>query len=154
MGAATFRHAAAAFRSDNAGDRAALEDLMAVTGGESQRSRPGRGEQQAERRDPARNAPGYDRASLGRRHAHSRRNHQGWVRADRRHCGHALQRENPSGGRCGLYGRSYGTIEPRDTLSRGLVTNREILSRAGPPLWELYAVPARRAASRRAVRSS
>ena len=33
MGAATFGHAAAAFRSDNAGDRAALEDLMAVTGG-------------------------------------------------------------------------------------------------------------------------
>ena len=33
MGAATYGHAASQFRSDNAGDRAALEDLMAVTGG-------------------------------------------------------------------------------------------------------------------------
>ena len=33
MGAATYGHAAAAFRSANAGDRAALEDLMQVTGG-------------------------------------------------------------------------------------------------------------------------
>ena len=33
MGASTYGHAAAAFRSDNAGDRAALEDLMSVTGG-------------------------------------------------------------------------------------------------------------------------
>ena len=33
MGAATYGHAAGKFRSDNAGDRAALEDLMAVTGG-------------------------------------------------------------------------------------------------------------------------
>ena len=33
MGSATYAHAAAAFRSDNAGDRAALEDLMQVTGG-------------------------------------------------------------------------------------------------------------------------
>ena len=33
MGAATYGHAAAAFRSTNAGDRAALEDLMSVTGG-------------------------------------------------------------------------------------------------------------------------
>ena len=33
MGSATYAHAAKAFRSDNAGDRAALEDLMAVTGG-------------------------------------------------------------------------------------------------------------------------
>ena len=33
MGAASYGHAAAAFRSDNAGDRAALEDLMGVTGG-------------------------------------------------------------------------------------------------------------------------
>ena len=33
VGAATYAHAAKAFRSDNAGDRAALEDLMSVTGG-------------------------------------------------------------------------------------------------------------------------
>ena len=33
MGSATYAHAAAAFRSDNAGDRAAIEDLMQVTGG-------------------------------------------------------------------------------------------------------------------------
>ena len=33
VGAATYGHAAAAFRSANAGDRAALEDLMQVTGG-------------------------------------------------------------------------------------------------------------------------
>ena len=33
MGSATYAHAAAAFRSDNAGDRAAIEDLMSVTGG-------------------------------------------------------------------------------------------------------------------------
>ena len=33
MGAATYGHAAAQFRSDNAGDRAALEDLMTATGG-------------------------------------------------------------------------------------------------------------------------
>ena len=33
MGAATYAHASAAFRSDNAGDRAAIEDLMQVTGG-------------------------------------------------------------------------------------------------------------------------
>ncbi len=33
MGAATYGHAAAAFRSANAGDRAALEDLMQVSGG-------------------------------------------------------------------------------------------------------------------------
>ena len=33
MGAATYGHAAAAFRSANAGDRAALEDLMSVTAG-------------------------------------------------------------------------------------------------------------------------
>ena len=33
MGASTYGHAAAAFRSTNAGDRAALEDLMQVTGG-------------------------------------------------------------------------------------------------------------------------
>ena len=33
MGAATYGHAAGVFRSTNAGDRAALEDLMAVTGG-------------------------------------------------------------------------------------------------------------------------
>ena len=33
MGAATYGHAASAFRSDNAGDRAALEDLMFGTGG-------------------------------------------------------------------------------------------------------------------------
>ena len=33
MGAATYGHAASAFRSDNAGDRAALEDLMSGTGG-------------------------------------------------------------------------------------------------------------------------
>ena len=33
MGASTYAHAAKAFRSDNAGDRAALEDLMQVTGG-------------------------------------------------------------------------------------------------------------------------
>ena len=33
MGAATYGHAAGKFRSDNAGDRAALEDLMGVTGG-------------------------------------------------------------------------------------------------------------------------
>ena len=33
MGAATYGHAAAAFRSTNAGDRAALEDLMSVTSG-------------------------------------------------------------------------------------------------------------------------
>ena len=33
MGSGTYGHAAAQFRSDNAGDRAALEDLMAVTGG-------------------------------------------------------------------------------------------------------------------------
>ena len=33
MGSATYGHAAAAFRSANAGDRAALEDLMSVTGG-------------------------------------------------------------------------------------------------------------------------
>ena len=33
MGAATYGHAAAEFRSDNAGDRAALEDLMNATGG-------------------------------------------------------------------------------------------------------------------------
>ena len=33
MGAATYGHAAGKFRSDNAGDRAALEDLMSVTGG-------------------------------------------------------------------------------------------------------------------------
>ena len=33
MGAATYGHAAAAFRSTNAGDRAALEDLMQVTSG-------------------------------------------------------------------------------------------------------------------------
>ena len=33
MGSASYGHAAAAFRSDNAGDRAALEDLMGVTGG-------------------------------------------------------------------------------------------------------------------------
>ena len=33
MGAGTFAHAAKQFRSDNAGDRAALEDLMAATAG-------------------------------------------------------------------------------------------------------------------------
>ena len=33
MGSGTYAHAAKAFRSDNAGDRAALEDLMQVTGG-------------------------------------------------------------------------------------------------------------------------
>ena len=33
MGASTYGHAAGKFRSDNAGDRAALEDLMQVTGG-------------------------------------------------------------------------------------------------------------------------
>ena len=33
MGAATYGHAAGVFRSDNAGDRAALEDLMGVTAG-------------------------------------------------------------------------------------------------------------------------
>ena len=33
MGAGTYGHAASAFRSANAGDRAALEDLMQVTGG-------------------------------------------------------------------------------------------------------------------------
>ena len=33
MGAATYGHAAGVFRSSNAGDRAALEDLMQVTGG-------------------------------------------------------------------------------------------------------------------------
>ena len=33
MGAGTYGHAAGAFRSANAGDRAALEDLMSVTGG-------------------------------------------------------------------------------------------------------------------------
>ena len=33
MGASTYGHAAGAFRSANAGDRAALEDLMGVTGG-------------------------------------------------------------------------------------------------------------------------
>ena len=33
MGAETYGHAAGVFRSDNAGDRAALEDLMQVTGG-------------------------------------------------------------------------------------------------------------------------
>ena len=33
MGSATYAHAAAQFRSDNAGDRAAIEDLMSVTGG-------------------------------------------------------------------------------------------------------------------------
>ena len=33
MGSATYAHAAAAFRSDNAGDRAAIEDLSTVTAG-------------------------------------------------------------------------------------------------------------------------
>ena len=33
MGAASYGHAASQFRSDNAGDRAALEDLMSVTSG-------------------------------------------------------------------------------------------------------------------------
>ena len=33
MGSDTYAHAAGVFRSDNAGDRAALEDLMSVTGG-------------------------------------------------------------------------------------------------------------------------
>ena len=33
MGAETYGHAAGVFRSDNAGDRAALEDLIQVTGG-------------------------------------------------------------------------------------------------------------------------
>ena len=33
MGSGTYAHAAKQFRSDNAGDRAALEDLMAVTAG-------------------------------------------------------------------------------------------------------------------------
>ena len=33
MGAPTYGHAAGQFRSNNAGDRAAVEDLMAVTGG-------------------------------------------------------------------------------------------------------------------------
>ena len=33
MGSSTYGHAAGVFRSDNAGDRAALEDLQAVTGG-------------------------------------------------------------------------------------------------------------------------
>ena len=33
MGSATYGHAAGVFRSSNAGDRAALEDLMSVTGG-------------------------------------------------------------------------------------------------------------------------
>ena len=33
MGSETYGHAAGVFRSDNAGDRAALEDLMSVTGG-------------------------------------------------------------------------------------------------------------------------
>ena len=33
MGSATYGHAAGVFRSTNAGDRAALEDLMSVTGG-------------------------------------------------------------------------------------------------------------------------
>ena len=33
MGSATYAHASGVFRSDNAGDRAALEDLMGVTGG-------------------------------------------------------------------------------------------------------------------------
>ena len=33
MGSATYAHASGKFRSDNAGDRAALEDLMSVTGG-------------------------------------------------------------------------------------------------------------------------
>ena len=33
MGSGTYAHASGVFRSNNAGDRAALEDLMAVTGG-------------------------------------------------------------------------------------------------------------------------
>ena len=33
MGSASYAHAAKQFRSDNAGDRPAIEDLMAVTGG-------------------------------------------------------------------------------------------------------------------------
>ena len=33
VGSATYAHASGVFRSDNAGDRAALEDLMSVTGG-------------------------------------------------------------------------------------------------------------------------
>ena len=33
MGSDTYAHASGVFRSDNAGDRAALEDLMGVTGG-------------------------------------------------------------------------------------------------------------------------
>ena len=33
LGSASYAHASGQFRSDNAGDRAALEDLMAVTGG-------------------------------------------------------------------------------------------------------------------------
>ena len=65
---------------------------------------------------------------------------------------HANSPEKMGINRSGLF--NAPPIEPRDTLSRGLVMNLEILSRAGPPLWELYAVPARRAASRRAVRSS
>ena len=58
------------FRSNNAGDRAALEDLMAVTGGVRVSAHVhGRGEQQAECRGPARDAPGYGRARVGGRYA-------------------------------------------------------------------------------------
>ena len=78
MGAPTYGHAAGVFRSDNAGDRAALED----PDGRHRRSEgfgpcSGRLGQQAERGDPPRYAPRYGCADLGRRDADSRRDHQG-----------------------------------------------------------------------------
>ena len=83
MGAASYGHAAGAFRSANAGDRPGPGRPDAGhRRRKSQRSRPRRGWQQAECRDPAGYAPGYGGAGLGGRDADSGRNHQGGQRTD------------------------------------------------------------------------
>ena len=71
MGAETYGHAAGVFRSANAGDRAALEDLMSVTGGVKVSAHvpvASGVQQEAERRDQPGCAPGYGGSNLGRRH--------------------------------------------------------------------------------------
>ena len=71
VGSATYGHMAGVFRSNNAGDRAALEDLMNVTGGVKVSAHVPAliGRQQAERRDPPRDAPRHGGADLGGNHA-------------------------------------------------------------------------------------
>ena len=98
MGAATYGHAAGKFRSDNAGDRAALEDLMSVTGGVkvSAHVPAVSGNKQntvirlGARRDMV--APIWEGVTLI-----PDENYQGRCWADRRDGGNALQRQVASG---------------------------------------------------------